>query len=86
MARLLRAGKIDDACAILWSHILIINDSLHTFPLSPPKGPRKGQSSTRDCAEVFSQSRRGDSEPLGDGADRAGAGRRSGHPRSTAPR
>jgi DNA-binding GntR family transcriptional regulator len=42
MARLLRAGKIADVCAILRRHILIINDSLHTFPLNPQKGSRKG--------------------------------------------
>jgi DNA-binding GntR family transcriptional regulator len=41
IARLLRAGKVDGACAILRTHILINNDSLHTFPLNPQKVSRK---------------------------------------------
>jgi DNA-binding GntR family transcriptional regulator len=82
MAKLLRAGKIDDACAILRRHILIINDSLHTFPLNPQKGSRKGLSSNRDYAEVFSRSNRRDGQPASDKADRADPGRRSGLARS----
>lgn len=77
MAKLLRAGKIDDACSILRRHILIINDSLHTFPLTPQKGSRKGLLSTRNYAEVFSQSHRREGQPAGDEADRAATGRRS---------
>ena len=53
IARLLRAGKTDAACAILRTHILIINDSLHTFPLNPANGSRKGQLSARNYAGVF---------------------------------
>jgi len=64
MAKLLRARGIDDACAILRSHILIINDSLHTFPLNPQKGSRKGLSSSRDYEEVFSRSHRRDGQPI----------------------
>jgi DNA-binding GntR family transcriptional regulator len=86
MAKLLRAGKIDDACAILRSHILIINDSLHTFPLDPQKTVRKGQSPARDYAEVFSHPRRRDGGPASFGPDRAAAGRKSGHRRPTAVR
>jgi hypothetical protein len=60
MAKLLRAGKIDEACTILRRNILVINDFLHTFPLNPEKGSRKGLSSARDYAEVFSRSDRRD--------------------------
>jgi DNA-binding GntR family transcriptional regulator len=86
MARLLRAGKIHDACAILRSHILIINESLHTFPLNPQKGSRKTQSSTRNYAEVFTPSHRRDRLAAGDGADRTTGGRKTGRPRSAAVR
>jgi DNA-binding GntR family transcriptional regulator len=82
MAKLLRAGKIDDACAILRRHILVINDSLHTFPLNPPKGSRKGPLSTRNYAEVFGQSHRRDGQPARDSADRAASTRRYGSERS----
>ena len=54
IARLLRAGEVDDACAILRTHILIINDSLHTFPLNPQKGSRREKSTTRNYANAFS--------------------------------
>jgi DNA-binding GntR family transcriptional regulator len=55
IARLLRAGEVDDACAILRTHILIINDSLHTFPLNPEKVSRKEKSSGRNYGDVFSR-------------------------------
>ena len=54
IARLLRAGEVDDACAILRTHILIINDSLHTFPLNPQKGSRREKSTARNYGNVFS--------------------------------
>jgi DNA-binding GntR family transcriptional regulator len=54
IARLLRAGEVDDACAILRTHILIINDSLHTFPLNPQKESRREKSTVRDYGNVFS--------------------------------
>jgi DNA-binding GntR family transcriptional regulator len=71
MAKLLRAGKIDEACNILQRHILIINDSLHTFPLNPDRGSRKASSSSRDYAEVFMRSHRRDGQPASDAAHRA---------------
>jgi len=82
MARLLRAGKIADACAILRRHILIINDSLHTFPLNPQKGSRKGPFSTRDYAQVFNRSPRRDGEPANNRADRPPASLSSGRTRA----
>ena len=82
MARLLRGGRIDEACAILRGHILVINDSLDTFPLNPQKGSRKGPSSPRNYAEVFGQPHRRDGEPASDGADRAAADGRAGPVRS----
>ena len=54
IARLLQAGEVDDACAILRTHILIINNSLHTFPLNPQKGSRREKSTVRDYGNVFS--------------------------------
>jgi DNA-binding GntR family transcriptional regulator len=48
MAELLQLGKVDEACTILRQHILIINDSLHTFPLNPERGSRRGQTSARN--------------------------------------
>jgi hypothetical protein len=75
MAKLLRAGKIDDACKILRRHILIINDSLNTFPLNPERGARKGLSSSRDYAEVFMRSHRRDGQPANLAANRASTNR-----------
>ena len=77
MARLLGAGKIDVACAILRDHILIINESLHTFPLNPQKGSRRGQSFARNYSEVFSLPHRRDHQPVGAREDRVTTGRRS---------
>jgi DNA-binding GntR family transcriptional regulator len=54
IARLLRAREVDGACTILRTHILIINDSLHTFPLKPPKGSRREKSAARNYENVFS--------------------------------
>jgi DNA-binding GntR family transcriptional regulator len=73
MATLLRADRIADACAILRRHILIINDSLHTFPLNPQKGSRKGPLANRDYAQVFNRSPRRDGAPANDRADRSAA-------------
>jgi len=53
IAELLRAGKVDEAAALLNFHILIINESLHTFPLNPNKGSRKDKADDRDYAVVF---------------------------------
>lgn len=55
IARLLRAGEVDSACALLRMHILIINDSLHTFPLNSHKGSRKDQPLNRNYADVFGE-------------------------------
>jgi hypothetical protein len=70
---LLRADRIADACAILRRHILIINDSLHTFPLNPQKGSRKGPLANPDYAQVFNRSPGRDGEPANDRADRSAA-------------
>lgn len=63
IARLLRAGEVDDACAILRTHILIINDSLHTFRLNPQKVSRKGKSATRNYWDVFNRVQISDPQP-----------------------
>jgi DNA-binding GntR family transcriptional regulator len=54
----LRAGNTQHARELLRLHILIINDSLHTFPLNPTKGSRKDQPATRSYADVFARSER----------------------------
>ena len=77
MAKLLRAGKIDDACKILRRHILIINDSLHTFPLNPERGARKGLSSSRDYAEIFMRPHRRDGQPANHAAHQDSSNRRA---------
>ena len=59
--RLLRAGEVGSACALLRTHILIINDSLHTFPLNPQKGSRKDQPPARNYAEIFKEMAVGES-------------------------
>jgi DNA-binding GntR family transcriptional regulator len=66
MATLLRGGKIEEACTILRRHILVINDFLHTFPLNPEKGSRKGLASARDYADMFSRLQRGDDQSIDD--------------------
>ena len=53
IVRLLRAGEVDRACGLLRTHILIINDSLDTFPLNPQKGSRKDQPLARNYPEIF---------------------------------
>jgi DNA-binding GntR family transcriptional regulator len=55
IVKLLSAGEVDDACAILRTHIMIINDSLHRFPLNPQKGSRKDKLANRNYAELFSR-------------------------------
>ena len=52
---MLRDGKVDDAADLLRHHILIINESLHTFPLNSSKGSRKDKADDRDYAAVFAQ-------------------------------
>jgi hypothetical protein len=52
---LLRDGKVNDAADLLRQHILIINGSLHTFPLNSSKSSRKDKADDRDCAAVFAQ-------------------------------
>jgi len=70
---LLRAGEVDDACALLRTHILIINDSLHTFPLNPHKGSRKDH--PRNYADIFSEVMPSDvPDPNEDHQPRAAAG------------
>jgi DNA-binding GntR family transcriptional regulator len=53
MAKLLRAGKVEEALEILKRHILVINDSLDTFSLTPTRPSRKGLPSGRNYADVF---------------------------------
>ncbi len=52
MADMLRAGKIEEAVALMRTHILVINDSLSMLPLTP-KSPRREQSAPRDYAAAF---------------------------------
>jgi hypothetical protein len=78
IARLLRAGEVDGACAILRTHILIINASLHTFPLNPQKGSRKEKSAPRDYGNVFSRTQVSDGLSADDNATRPTAARKSG--------
>jgi DNA-binding GntR family transcriptional regulator len=52
MAELLRAGKVHEAQRLMRTHILVINDSLATLPLTP-KSPRREPSAPRDYATVF---------------------------------
>lgn len=80
MARLLRSGKIDEASAILRRHILIINDSLHTFPLEPQRSSRK----THDYREVFGRSAKRERES--DQTRSRAAPRKSGRQSSAANR
>jgi DNA-binding GntR family transcriptional regulator len=75
IAGLLRAGEVDDACAILRTHILIINDSLHTFPLNPQKGSRREKSGGRNYGHAFSRTRVGDRPSAHDNATRPTVGR-----------
>jgi DNA-binding GntR family transcriptional regulator len=77
ITQLVRAGDVEAACAILRTHILIINESLHTFPLNPQKGSRKDKSATRDYAEVFARPRRSEGTAAEGGKVRAVARRRS---------
>lgn len=63
MAKLVRAGKVTEACKILKAHILHINGSLDTLPATPDKITRRDYSTMRNYAEVFS----GDGQ-RGDGA------------------
>ena len=51
----MRDGKVDAAADLLRLHILIINESLHTFPLTSAKGSRKDKADDRDYAAVFAQ-------------------------------
>ena len=74
IARLLRAGEVDDACAILRTHILIINNSLHTFPLNPQKGSRREKSGGRNYGHTFSGTRVGDRASTHDNATRPTVG------------
>jgi DNA-binding GntR family transcriptional regulator len=53
IAAFLREGKTEAAAAILRQHILVINQSLHTLPLSTNKGSRKDKPDDRDYANVF---------------------------------
>ena len=82
IAKLLRAGKVDVACAILRSHILIINDSLHTFPLNPQKGSRRERSATRNYVNVFNRRQVNDHPSGDDNVTRPTVARKSRQPRS----
>ena len=82
IARLLRAGEVDDACAILRTHILIINDSLHTFPLNPQKGSRREKSATRNYVNVFNRRQVNDHLSGDDNATRPTVARKSSQPHS----
>src|SRR5277367_5296491 len=68
IAELLRAGRVEHACAILRTHILIINDSLHTFRLNPQKVSRKGKSATRNYRDVFGRTQVSDRLSVDDNA------------------
>ncbi|HVY19712.1 MAG TPA: GntR family transcriptional regulator [Bauldia sp.] len=52
MAELLRNGRVSEAQRLMRTHILVINDSLATLPLTP-KSPRREQSTGRDYGVVF---------------------------------
>jgi DNA-binding GntR family transcriptional regulator len=52
MADLLRAGKIEEAQTLMRFHILVVNDSLSTMPLTA-KSPRREATAPRDYASVF---------------------------------
>jgi DNA-binding GntR family transcriptional regulator len=82
IARLLRAREVDDACAILRTHILIINDSLHTFPLNPQKGSRREKSATRNYVNVFNRRQVNDHPSGDDNVTRPTVARKSRQPRS----
>jgi DNA-binding GntR family transcriptional regulator len=82
IARLLCAGEVDGACAILRTHILIINDSLHTFPLNPQKGLRREKSATRNYVNVFNRRQVNDHLSGDDNATRPTVARKSSQPRS----
>jgi DNA-binding GntR family transcriptional regulator len=49
IARFLKLGRIDDACSLLRSHILVINDSLDMLMLAQNKTPR----GARNYDDVF---------------------------------
>ena len=49
IARFLKEGKIEDACQLLRSHILVINDSLDMLMLAQNKNPR----ASRNYDDVF---------------------------------
>lgn len=49
----LKNGQLEAAAKLLRSHILVINESLHTLPLSSNKGSRKLKAGERNYAEVF---------------------------------
>lgn len=53
IADLLRAGKDDEAIAVLRYHILVINESLHTLPLTANRGSRKDKGDDRDYVAIF---------------------------------
>lgn len=55
IAALLHDGKVKEAADLLRHHILVINESLHTFPLNPGKGSRKDKADDRDYVAVFAE-------------------------------
>lgn len=75
IAELLRAGKVEHACAILRTHILIINELLHTFPLNPQKGSRREKSAARNYGDVFGRTQVSDRPSGHDNATRPTGGR-----------
>jgi DNA-binding GntR family transcriptional regulator len=77
IASLLRAGEVDGACGILRTHILIINDSLHTFPLNPQKGSRREKSAARNYGTIFSGTHVSDGLFAGDKTVRPTVARKS---------
>lgn len=57
MLDLLRAGRLDDAAAVLREHILIINEWVKTRRLSAVKGTRKQKGEDRDYSAIFARRR-----------------------------
>ena len=82
IAGLLRAGEVDNARAILRTHILIINDSLHTFPLNPQKTSRKGKPTARNYKDVFNRAQVGNRLSGDENASRPMATRDAGQTRT----
>lgn len=58
MIELLHAGRLDEACAVLAKHILIINEWVKVRHLRADKVTRKQKGEDRDYAGIFARTRR----------------------------